>query len=166
MKCKLCGSDEGLNEYHSTGGSKYFMCWNCASMGQGPQARPSSTPQSEQNEVAPELKQRFSDWVDQRTEKGVATYGEPLMTHNGRDAERDMTEELLDFCQYQQQHIMEAKDSITKLTWANREFLKHNNELKDALKQSWAHSQKLKDQADYLERALLTINGPHWEMMA
>ena len=53
------------------------------------------------------------------------------MTHNGRDAERDMTEELLDFVQYQQQHIME-----------------------------------LKDQADYLERALLTINGPHWEMMA
>ena len=86
---------------------------------------------SKRREVAPELKQRFSDWVDQRTEKGVATYGEPLMTHNGRDAERDMTEELLDFCQYQQQHIME-----------------------------------LKDQADYLERALLTINGPHWEMMA
>ena len=66
--------------------------------------------QPEQSEVAPELKQRFSDWVDQRTEKGVATYGEPLMTHNGRDAERDMTEELLDFCQYQQQHIMELKD--------------------------------------------------------
>ena len=66
-------------------------------------------------EVAPELKQRFSDWVDQRTEKGIATYGEPLMTHNGRDAERDMTEELLDFAQYQQQYIMELKDRIAKL---------------------------------------------------
>ena len=59
--------------------------------------------------VAPSLKQRFIEWIDQRTEKGIATYGTPLMTFNGRDAEQDMRDELLDFCQYQQQHIMELE---------------------------------------------------------
>ena len=53
--------------------------------------------------VAGPLKQAFADWIDQRTGKGVKTYGRPLETHNGRNAARDAMEELLDFCQYQQQ---------------------------------------------------------------
>ena len=72
----------------------------------------------EQRAVAPELKQRFSDWIDLRTEQGIATYGTPLKTHNGRDAEKDKTEELLDFCQYQQQHIMELEEYIRELETA------------------------------------------------
>ena len=57
--------------------------------------------------VAPSLKQRFGDWIDARTAQGVETYGGPLTTDNGRDAERDMLEELLDFCQYQEQSRLE-----------------------------------------------------------
>ena len=67
-------------------------------------------------QVAPDLKQRFNDWIDARTTRGVETYGTPLMTHNGRNVEKDMTEELLDFCQYQQQWIMELKNEITWLS--------------------------------------------------
>ena len=57
--------------------------------------------------VAPSLKQRFADWIDARTAQGIETYGGPLTTDNGRDAERDMLEELLDFCQYQEQSRLE-----------------------------------------------------------
>ena len=63
--------------------------------------RPESRP------VAPSLKQRFGDWIDARTAQGIETYGGPLTTDNGRDAERDMLEELLDFCQYQEQSRLE-----------------------------------------------------------
>ncbi len=61
------------------------------------------------------LKQAFADWIDRRTAQGVETYGQPLATHNGRDAERDMLEELLDFCQYQQQRLMELEDEVRAL---------------------------------------------------
>ena len=57
--------------------------------------------------VSPSLKQRFGDWIDARTAQGIETYGGPLTTDNGRDAERDMLEELLDFCQYQEQSRLE-----------------------------------------------------------
>ena len=57
--------------------------------------------------VADTLKERFSDWIDKRTAKGIAKYGEPLSTFNDRSALLDMTEEILDFAQYQQQLIME-----------------------------------------------------------
>ena len=60
-----------------------------------------------QTPVAPSLKQRFGDWIDARTAQGIETYGGPLTTDNGRDAERDMLEELLDFCQYQEQSRLE-----------------------------------------------------------
>ena len=59
------------------------------------------------NPFAPSLKQRFGDWIDARTAQGIETYGGPLTTDNGRDAERDMLEELLDFCQYQEQSRLE-----------------------------------------------------------
>ena len=52
----------------------------------------------------------LKDW--RSTAQGVETYGQPLMTHNGRDAERDQMEELLDFCQYQQQRLMELEGAL------------------------------------------------------
>ena len=64
----------------------------------------------EPREVAVRLKQEVANWIDRRTARGIETYGQPLMTHNGRDVKRDMLEELLDFCQYQQQRIMELED--------------------------------------------------------
>ena len=62
--------------------------------------------------VAESLKQRFAEWIDKRTERGVAKYGHPLSTFNGRDAGQDAMEELLDFCQYQQQRILELEAQV------------------------------------------------------
>ena len=67
----------------------------------------------DRQEVGPSLKQRFSDWIDKRTAKGVHKYGEPLTTENGRGAENDMIEELLDFCQYQEQSRAELMHLLT-----------------------------------------------------
>lgn len=38
--------------------------------------------------------------LDERTAKGVATYGAPLMAPNGRDFTKDATEEAADLVQY------------------------------------------------------------------
>lgn len=65
--------------------------------------------------VAGPLKRAFADWIDLRTAKGVETYGHPLTTHNGHDAALDQMEELLDFCQYQQQRLMELEDEVRRL---------------------------------------------------
>ena len=65
--------------------------------------------------VSDSLKERFGEWVDQRTAKGISTYGEPLYTNNGRSAEQDSFEELIDFCQYQEQSRMELKEKINGL---------------------------------------------------
>ena len=74
--------------------------------------------------VAPSLKQRFSDWIDERTALGVTKYGTPLMTFNGRDSGQDMVEEILDFCQYQQQHIMELEALLEShgILWTGEKF--------------------------------------------
>lgn len=70
---------------------------------------------SNQSDVAPSLKQRFSDWIDQRTLLGTVKYGQPLQTDNGRNAEQDAFEELLDFCQYQEQSRLELKAEVVRL---------------------------------------------------
>ena len=57
------------------------------------------------------------------------------------------------------QSIMELKDAITKLTWANREYMRHNNVLQDKLEQSWDRNQELKDRVDYLERTMNLVEG-------
>ena len=66
-------------------------------------------------QVTPSLKQQFADWIDQRTAIGVAKYGEPLTTFNGHDAGRDALEEILDFCQYQHQQLLEVQADIREL---------------------------------------------------
>lgn len=45
--------------------------------------------------------------LDRRREKGIKTYGEPLRTHNGRDALWDAYEEALDLALYLRQAIAE-----------------------------------------------------------
>jgi hypothetical protein len=44
-----------------------------------------------------------------RRKKGVEEYGEPLMTHNGRDALWDAYEEALDLVMYLRQEILERR---------------------------------------------------------
>lgn len=45
-----------------------------------------------------------------RVAKGAEEYGEPLTTHNGRDALQDLYEELMDACMYIRQAIKERSD--------------------------------------------------------
>ena len=66
-------------------------------------------------DVAPALKERFGKYVDERTERGAKLYGTPLQTNNGRNVGQDMVEEILDFCQYQQQHIMELEARLDEV---------------------------------------------------
>jgi len=49
-----------------------------------------------------------------RLAKGIATYGKPLETFNGRDALRDAYEEALDLAVYLKQSIME-RDGLRAL---------------------------------------------------
>lgn len=72
-------------------------------------SKPQSMPTPGREPVAPSLKEAFSEWLGQRTESGIAAYGRPLETFNGRDPEQDSTEELLDFCQYRHQAYLELK---------------------------------------------------------
>jgi hypothetical protein len=73
------------------------------------QKLPTSTTQS--SSVAESLKRL----IDERTKLGISKYGTPLMTHNGRIADKDALEEAVDLIQYQQQRIMERDDKIEKL---------------------------------------------------
>lgn len=45
--------------------------------------------------------------IEARVAKGTKEYGEPLTSHNGRDALWDLYEELLDACMYIRQAIVE-----------------------------------------------------------
>jgi hypothetical protein len=50
--------------------------------------------------------------LEQRQERGIAKYGTPLQTHNGRDALWDALEEAIDLAQYLMQAIMERDSAI------------------------------------------------------
>lgn len=65
--------------------------------------------------VAPSLKQLFADWIDRRTTVGVVKYSGPLTTFNGRDPGLDALEEILDFCQYQHQRLLETEADLLAL---------------------------------------------------
>lgn len=70
-----------------------------------PQPQPTRGERSSQS-VAEYLKQL----IDERTRLGIAKYGTPLMTHNGRDALMDALQEALDLNQYLAQALLEARD--------------------------------------------------------
>ncbi|KAB0285448.1 hypothetical protein F2P58_23325 [Vibrio fortis] len=67
------------------------------------QANPVTTERSVN--VIPEVMKDLTD----RLAKGVATYGKPLQSHNGRDALQDAYEELLDGACYLKQLMMERE---------------------------------------------------------
>jgi hypothetical protein len=48
--------------------------------------------------------------IENRKQLGIARYGSPLMTHNGRDALRDAWEESIDLAAYLTQMRMERAD--------------------------------------------------------
>lgn len=64
-------------------------------------------PQPGQQDVFPAV---IAD-LEARLALGMKRYGQPLQTHNGRDALRDAYEEALDLCVYLKQAILE-RDSV------------------------------------------------------
>lgn len=63
----------------------------------------------------------LGDAVLERTRLGVERYGSPLMSHNGRDALRDLAEEVVDGVQYATQALMETDDVDARAwLWAAR----------------------------------------------
>lgn len=52
------------------------------------------------------------DDLQARTAAGIVTYGTPLQTHNGRNALRDLYEELVDALQYSKQVDLEGPHSF------------------------------------------------------
>ena len=67
-------------------------------------------PTDGQANVTPVLRTLLIDMLDARAAAGLERYGKPLQTHNGRDAERDLLEELIDAAQYAVQSRMERED--------------------------------------------------------
>lgn len=63
-------------------------------------------PPAERKEVA----RLVHEDIEKRIAKGIAEYGEPLTTHNGRDALWDAYEEALDLAMYLRQAIQERDD--------------------------------------------------------
>lgn len=59
---------------------------------------------SERHLLEPELRRRANI--------GLQTYGVPLMTHNGRNALRDILDEVLDAMKYMTQHERERAESM------------------------------------------------------
>lgn len=65
--------------------------------------------------VEPTARDLFNTMLTERTARGIATYGMPLSTANGRDAHRDALEELIDAWQYVVQCRMERADLEARL---------------------------------------------------
>lgn len=60
--------------------------------------------------------ERLIELIRERTKLGVEKYGEPLTTHNGRDAMLDAIQESIDLNQYLMQVLMESEDEVCRLT--------------------------------------------------
>jgi hypothetical protein len=61
---------------------------------------PQPPPTAGRRPVTPYARAEFLRLLAEREAAGIATYGTPLHTHNGRDALQDAKEELLDAWQY------------------------------------------------------------------
>ncbi len=60
--------------------------------------------------------ERLIELIRERTKLGIKKYGEPLTTHNGRDALLDALQESIDLNQYLMQALMESKDEVRRLS--------------------------------------------------
>lgn len=70
-------------------------------------------------DVHPEFEAAFLAFSAARRAKGIATYGRPLQTDDGRDNWQDMAEELFDFSIYQRKEIMKLQALVARLRAAN-----------------------------------------------
>lgn len=96
--CSKCGI-----EFTKPNGSPNIFCEGCKEP--KPQPEPTKTVQSEDVDLL------LIEEILSRRKIGIQQYGTPLNTHNGRDALRDLLDELLDACKYCIQAIKE-RDSL------------------------------------------------------
>lgn len=61
-----------------------------------------------------EISEAALSFLRQRVAIGIQTYGQPLYTHNGRDARRDCVEELADATLYAFQMYLESEGKSYK----------------------------------------------------
>ena len=79
---------------------------------------PEPLPEEGQMDVATRLNfdhLAFTKMIAGRIEKGERTYSTRLRSWNNRTARKDKIQEILDFCLYQEQELMEAYDIIEDL---------------------------------------------------
>lgn len=56
---------------------------------------------------APYIQDQLMEYIERRKQHGIETYGSALQPHNGRDALRDLFEELIDAVMYTGQLLVE-----------------------------------------------------------
>jgi len=106
-------------------------------------SKPEPMPAKGNQAVLPELIQDLQD----RAEVGIAKYGTPLETNNGRDALMDCYQEMLDGAMYMKQFMMERGSTFKEFErsvrkWANDRGL---------IKGTTAHIQMEKLREEYNE---------------
>ncbi len=77
--------------------------------------RPEPLPEEGQMDVATRLNfdhLAFTKMIAGRVERGVRTYSTRLKSWNNRTARKDKIQEILDFCMYQEQELMEVYDIL------------------------------------------------------
>lgn len=78
-------------------------------------------PKPGRQNVTGAAREAFNRMLDEREAEGIATYGTTLQTHNGRDAHKDLAEELIDAWQYATQAEMERADLLARAEAAERQ---------------------------------------------
>ena len=94
---------------------------------------------------------RLVERLRERQAKGIATYGRSLETFNGRDAHRDLEEELLDALQYNAQQRMERVALEERLAAAQKQIMALSGALTRSRLERWCFTER---EADILLAAL------------
>jgi hypothetical protein len=98
----------------------------------------------------------------ERTAVGVARYGRALCADNGRDAVRDLREELLDALQYAEQARMEGRltdaaadavqaacvEALTRIAWGTLGPRRRRADAREPLARAAAHVHDARDMID------------------
>jgi hypothetical protein len=93
--------------------------------------------------------------LDAREQRGIATYGRSLTTHNGRVSPRDLVEELIDGAQYGLQWELERTDMLEDIA-----------RLKRALDAVRSNAEQIRDEARAAAEAYLVERAALKEQLA
>lgn len=106
------------------------------------------------------LRQELPERLAEREKAGIARYGRSLETWNGRDAHRDLMEELLDAIQYAKQAELERKDLEQHLVQQLNEHVQEKISLAGLLREKEDKIQELTALTDGLADELRFYRYP------